>query len=136
MLQFEEISLGLDRVIIDDYTILLNMGREMEFINIIKTREATDSRTHYKSIDGSEVERHLIVTKLLVMLDTGKEHERVAIKLINEFAEVGGLTEIFYITAWAFYLFISQPFSDLKLATSFNKLMGRINDDRGLFDPA
>ena len=92
----------------------------MEFINILKGREATDSRNHYRMKDGSIVERHLIVTKLLVMHDVGVEHERISIKVIDEFAEVGGLTEIFYVTAWALYLFITHPFNDFKLAMSFN----------------
>ena len=71
-----------------------------------KTREATDSFNYYRSKDGSEMDRHLIKIKNLVMFDVGEQHERTVDKLIHEFAEVGGLIEIFYIAAFAAYLFL------------------------------
>lgn len=120
-LQFEEISLTRERIVIDDWH-TLEHKRESQIINVAKTREATEARWkwNWERTDG---ERHLIKTKHLVMIDLGELHNRSVTSIWAEIAEVGGLLEFFYIAAWAWYCYAGKPFRQLDLGINFSKLI-------------
>ena len=65
----------------------------------------------------------------LVIGNQGEEHTRMATSIVASLANIGGLTEFFFTGCWLLYIFFGQPFRDLDLAISFNKLKSQIDGD-------
>ena len=59
----------------------------------------------------------------------GEAHSRIATSAVASIAAVGGLTEFFFTGLWLAYLLLGQPFRDLDLAISFEKLVQTMQKD-------
>ena len=68
--------------------------------------------------------------KILVFDNVGEAHERISTNLIIDIANIGGLVEIAFVFAWGIYLFFGQPFKDIDLALSFNKLNNKVKPEK------
>lgn len=80
----------------------------------------------YPAVEGMP-ERHKIFMKVFNMDNAGEAHERIATNLIIDIANIGGLVEVAFVIFWGIYLFFGQPFKDVDLALSFNKLNRKVN---------
>lgn len=72
----------------------------------------------------------MILLKTICMVNVGEVHTRVMTQVNDEFAKVGGLTEIFYVGAWLLYVILCPPFQDLYLGIQFDRLMNELEVDR------
>ena len=63
----------------------------------------------------------------------GEYHERQVTFMPVEVANIGGLFEFFFIVFSILYILFMQPFKDLDLSISFDKLMNKIDRTRGTF---
>lgn len=65
--------------------------------------------------------------KFFCLDNVGESHERMATNIIIDIANIGGLVEIAYVLCWGIYLFFGQPFKDIDLALSYQKLTQHVD---------
>lgn len=70
--------------------------------------------------------------KILMLDRDGATHERVATNLIVRMGDLGGMYYILMFVAYVAYEFFGQPFRNLHLSTSFNRMKSQICRQEGL----
>lgn len=131
-LMFEELNYSLSKLKITDSNFIDN-ARSNSFLNIVSTRKGTDSRSFYK-LDAENADRHLIYAKFLMVSHEGQIHSRKVTSILLELCRIGGMLKIMTSAgAFLFYWFV-QPFRELDLAVSYNKLKSQICKEEKLVD--
>ena len=72
-------------------------------------------------------ERYIVLSKYICLGNVGESHERLATNLVIDIANIGGLVEIVFVICWGLYIFFNQPFKDIDLAISFQKLSSMVD---------
>lgn len=121
---FDEISFGVEQMSITDEKVY-GYPRVSELLNIVQKREGNDVREFYK-FNGVLEGRQMIRLRVLQLSNEGSTHRRVALNIITQIADLGGLYAFIMLFFTSLYYFFASPLRNLHLAVSFNSMKNQI----------
>lgn len=100
-------------------------------MNLLSSRTGDDQQTFY-TLPPEDADRHMIFLKLLMISNEGEIHTRQSTSLIIELTRIGGMLKIVTAAGGLLYWWFVEPFRDLDLSISFNRLKNKICQEEGI----
>ena len=121
----EELFYGVNRIEIADSNYDPSV-RVCEYLNLVEHVTFANNKDDYDFTQTSISHDEVIHMRYFMMTNKGKLYERKVTQVLEEFSDVGGLTETLIVVGFVFYVFFIQPFQHLHLAVCHNKLKDQI----------